>query len=218
MKHRVALSFGLYFVAACLLIWAVFMSWQYWQSKSTGDLTPPEEIVTISTETPSERTPPSIEEPQTYTVAADAPRALEIASIDVSGFIQQVGVDQFGHIAVPTNVHFAGWYIKSALPGHAGVTIIDGHVGGRFGGAIFSKLAILAPGEEVRLQKGDLSWLTYRIEKQMSISPGDTKSLYEHQTDSLSELHLITCDGVYSADTKTYDKRSLVIARLIDPS
>jgi len=217
MKHRAALSFGLYFTATCLLLWAGFMSWQYWQSTSTGDVTPLPETVIISTETPSERTPPPIEKAQAYTVAAEKPRAIEIASIGVSGFIQQVGVDQFGQIAVPTNVHFAGWYVKSALPGQAGVTIIDGHVGGRFGGAIFSKLATLSPGDEVRLQKGDLSWLTYRVEKNMSISPEDTKSLYEHQTDSPSELHLITCDGVYNSDSKTYDKRSLVIAEPVNP-
>lgn len=206
----------LYGSALCLLCIAGVMAWQYWAATTTGDVVPPSKTVTTSTETPSERTPPAIENADNYTVAANAPRALKIASLAIASFIQPVGTDQYGQIAVPSNVHFAGWYVDSSPPGTKGVTVIDGHVGGRYGGAVFSKLPEIKVGDTVLLQKGDLSWLTYQVERNVSVTPDDNAALFTHSTNSENELHLITCTGVYIPAKKSYDQRSLIIARQID--
>lgn len=216
MKHQKVISFILYIAAAGLLFYAGFLSWQYWKATSTGDLFPTAGVVTYSTDHPSERIPSRVDSDEVYTVDHDQPRVLSIPAIGVSSYVQQVGIDQYGHIAVPTNVHFTGWFVESAAPGQPGVTLIDGHVGGRYGGAVFSSLSKLAIGEEIRLQKGDLSWLTYRVETVFVADPGDTAAIYKQYTDAHSELHLITCDGVYIPASRSYDARLVVIAGLID--
>lgn len=204
-----------YVVVAFLLAIAAYMGWGYWQAHTTGDTLPTPVPVTTSTDTPSEQQPPSTTAaPKTYTVAPNTPRALRIPSIGVDSFVQHVGIDQYGQIAVPTNIHFTGWYTKSALPGEPGVTIIDGHLGGRYTKAVFAELARLDSGDTVQVQKGDLSWVNYVVTQRRAIQPTDSASLYAQYTSEQHELHLITCYGTYLPDQKTYDQRVVVVAVL----
>lgn len=204
-----------YAIVAGLLGWAAYLSWGWWQAYHTGDALPPAQPITYTTDTPSERHTPPINDSR-YRVAADQPRAIDIPAIHTSGFIQPVGIDRQNHMAVPTNVNFAGWYTKSALPGNPGLTIMNGHVIGQYGSAIFRNLKNLHTGDIVRIQLGNLTWLRYRVTNKISFDANNNEPLFRKSNSVASELHLVTCSGTHDKINHTYNKRLLVTAVLLD--
>lgn len=169
--------------------------------------------VTYSTEAPSETEP--VEACEQYVVPSNQPRMIEAASIGLKGCIQRVGVDQHNAIAVPDNIYLAGWYTKSPTPGELGVSIIDGHVLGRYNDAIFAELHKLQAGDIVRIQFGDLSWREFQV---MSTASYTVEEVMPHllQQHTERQLNLITCSGTYNRQADTYDRRLVVRTSLIN--
>lgn len=168
--------------------------------------------ITHSTDTPSE-TPPD-EACERYSVAIDQPRMIEAPSIGMRGCIQRVGVDQHGAIAVPDNIHLAGWYTESALPGDYGLSILDGHVLGRYTDAIFAYLHTLKAGDILRVQYGDLSWKEFQV---TSVDAYTVDEVMPHLLEQVADrqLNLITCAGSYDAQERTYNERLVVRSALV---
>lgn len=173
------------------------------------------ELITESVAEPSESLPE--EACRDYKVAADMPRRIIIPSLNISGCIQRVGIDQENNIAVPTNIHLAGWYADSAIPGESGVSIVAGHVLGRYLDAIFAKLNQLPVGEIIEIEMGDLSIRRFEVK---SIDNYDLASADKEifaSTDGIEkQLNLITCSGEYDDQERTYKDRLLVRAQLLE--
>lgn len=201
-------------LAGVLIIFGVMGLLRRYQATHNPAPTIPTQTVTYSTDKPDE-TPPG-KACDTYKVAATEPRMIDLPSIGTSGCVQKVGLDQHNAIAAPTNIHVAGWYTRSMLPGQKGVSVIDGHLSGRYGPAIFANLEKLKPDDIVRVQFGDESWKEFAVISVDSY-PVDTvmTKLFEPSADSKNQLNLITCDGAYDAGTKTYDKRVVVRTTLL---
>lgn len=189
--------------------------WGLWQRYSaTHAPTPiiPTEVVTHSTNEPEE-TPPACDD--SYKVPANEPRKIEIPSIGVSGCIQKVGVDEKNAIAVPTNIHVAGWYINSPLPGEKGVSVIDGHVLGQYDDAIFAKLKDINAGDTIRIEFGDGSKKEFLVEDSHSYPVDEVMSHLFSPLEAVdNQLTLITCGGTFDRAAQTYDERIIVRAAL----
>lgn len=185
-------------------------SW-YEATHGASDPPNPSTVVSYSTEKPSE-TKPNGE----YIVAADQPRSIKIPKIGSEGFIQKVGTDQDKRIAVPTNIHFAGWYQNSVKPGDKGLSIIDGHVGGRYSSAIFSKLSSINNGDEIRIEYGNGSIRLFKvIDKQSLALDKSADFLFQKRKYVDNQLNLVTCDGTYDKKAKTFDNRLIIVAKRI---
>lgn len=184
----------------------------YLQRTAVGkDYPDPDQILTHSTERPSERRPAGASD--SYDVPADQPRLIRLPFIEAEGYVQQVGIDQTGAIAVPSNIHFAGWYVHGAKPGEEGLSIIDGHVGGRYNTGIFARIGELVPGVTFQIQMGDLSWHEFRVLEVTEYSTENaTDALFTRTETVESELKLITCSGMFDGRNQTYDKRTIVTA------
>ena len=215
MRAALAIRALIYAVAASLLIYAAYLGAGYLLAHHSGDSVPSDVTVTSSSPAPSERPTPSPSSPRTYHVSADQPRAIDIPAITVSGFIQRVDEDKNGHMATPTNISFAGWYVKSALPGQTGVSIINGHVSGRYSDGIFKNLQQLHQGDVIRIQMGDLSWLAYRVTDTTVYKASNKTVLLRPRTGAISELHLVTCGGRYNKVNQSYNERVLISAVLL---
>jgi LPXTG-site transpeptidase (sortase) family protein len=167
----------------------------------------PYDIVTHSTEKPSEK------EVKEYVVPPDMPRELNLKSIDKRGYIQPVGVDQHGNIAVPSNVLMAGWYVNSAKPGDKGLSIITGHRDGVMKKGVFRYLGDLKEGDLFEIEYGDGSIRNFKVLEIRVASIEDTYDImYEKKENVESQLNLITCSGDYDKEAETYDKRTTVIS------
>jgi len=144
-------------------------------------------------------------------VPADQPREIILPSISAQGFIQKVGIDQNNQMAVPNSIYLAGWYINSVKPGEPGLSIIDGHVLGRYNDAIFKDLINLKPGSTFSIIYGDNSEKLFVVKEVKLLLVNDTAVyLNEKDPNIKSQLNLITCGGTFDSNSQTYDKRVVV--------
>lgn len=180
------------------------------QPFDAGTLT---KTVTVSTPSPSEN---KVSIHDTYTVAAYHPKILRIPQIGVEHLIQKVDVDQHNDIAAPVNVHVAGWYVKSAIPGTPGVSIIDGHVAGRYASGVFKDLHKLKPGDEFSIEFGNGASKRFAVLsiREVTATEADT-ALFNKDPAVESQLTLITCSGAYDTQSATYKNRTIVYSTLL---
>jgi Sortase domain len=171
-------------------------------------------IVNESTKEPGE-TPIPVKDNE-YLVPADQPRAIHIANLNIVSYIQKVGIDKEKRIAVPTNIHVAGWFTGSVKPGDPGLSIIDGHYGGRYSNGIFYDLHTLEPGNTFSVEFGDKSKRGFIVKTVVEVSKEQAQEiLYKRDNSIVSQLNLITCGGEYDNQARTYNDRVIVVAESV---
>jgi sortase (surface protein transpeptidase) len=157
---------------------------------------------------------PSESQPTEFYVPPDLPKYITIPSIGVRGYIQSVGIDKKGLIAVPTNVHIAGWYINSAKPGEVGLSIIDGHRDGTTMGGIFRKLENLSKGHQISIEYGDGRKRNFEVFDLKQLSIKDSYDFMYSRIGGVDvQLNLVTCGGKWSKEIDTYEDRIIVRAK-----
>ncbi len=149
-----------------------------------------------------------------YKVAADKPRKITAKNNLIQGFIQQVGLKN-EQVDVPTNINVAGWYNQSEAVGSVGLSIIDGHVSGKYSDGVFKNLKKLRVGDTIEIEMGDHSIKTFSV-KSVTQVPEDKASakLFEKDPTIKSQLNIITCGGTFDRASQTYADRIIVKASL----
>jgi len=213
-KHHLLIISSICVVGIALLAFAGFGVYDYYHTTHSGESFPSSE--TVSRDVPvSERTI-SVDDSEGYTVSANQPRVIEIPSLHVKGYVQRVGVAADGAMATPSNINFAGWYVRNPAPGESGVSIINGHAGGRYTDGIFKHIGQLKAGDTLTLQMGDLSWRNFEVISSKIYPVADAgTALFKDDPSIDQELHLITCDGDFNDASQTYDARAIVVAKFI---
>jgi len=152
------------------------------------------------------------------TAAPNEPSYISLPTIGAAGYIQKVGIDQYGQMAAPNNVHLAGWYVNSLLPGQAGLSIIDGHVdGSTHHQGIFGQLSKLQPSNVFTVTFGNGSHKSFAVKSVQLVDAANVPSiLFAHDPAITNQLNLITCGGDYDGVSHTYDKRTIIISALLD--
>jgi sortase (surface protein transpeptidase) len=197
----------------CLVV-ASLGVWDYIHTTSPGSSAPSTETLTKTTETPDEKNPGPVAEE--YSVPNDQPRAIRIPTLNIDAYVQRVGVDAASNrMVAPDNIYFTGWYVGSVAPGEAGVSIINGHAGGRYEQGVFRRIVGLKTDDSISVQMGDHRWREFKVKSATSYSTADAAAtLFADDPSIERELHLITCDGVFDERSRTYDKRFIVTASL----
>jgi LPXTG-site transpeptidase (sortase) family protein len=172
------------------------------------------EVITQSTDAPDEKKP---DDGYKWRGAPNDPKYIKLPTIGAEGFIQNVGVDQNKQIAVPGNIHIAGWFVDSIRPGNTGLSIIDGHVDGKRNDGIFKRLADLKQNDEYTVEMGDGSLRRYRVKKVISVDTKDAaNTLFSQEPNIRSQLNLITCGGNFDQQSQQYDMRVIAVSELLD--
>lgn len=170
--------------------------------------------ITFSTDNPSEEKP---KDDYRWSGKPDEPKHIRLNTIQAEGYIQNVGVDQNKQVAVPNNIHVAGWFKDSVRPGEKGLSIIDGHVDGRTSAGIFKQLSNLKQGDEFTVELGNGNIKTYRVKKVLTIDTNAAANeLFSQDPQIESQLNLITCGGTFDKRSKQYDKRVIAVSELIN--
>lgn len=191
-----------------------FGSWEFsqrYEATHNPTYTNPAEVVTHSTDKPDEA---PLESCENFRTNGSDPAKIYLPSLNETGCIQKVGIDQHGAVAVPSNVHLAGWFVNSKLPGESGVSLIDGHVSGRYSDAIFKNLVELKPGDKYSIEFGDSSTKQFEVVSTdlLSIEETTKRMLVQH-VGIEQQLNLITCGGNFDKQSQQYDKRVLIISK-----
>lgn len=183
------------------------------QSSSNPSKGDQPDIVTHSTDQPDEQKPGP---DYNWVGASNDPKKIIIPSVGIDGFVQKVGVDQNNQIAVPNNVHMAGWFIDSVRPGEKGLSIIDAHLDGRINAeALFSTLPSVKQNDAITVEFGDGSQKVFIVSEMHEVGLNEASSvLFSQNPTATNQLNLITCVGTYDKAANTYDKRFIVYAQL----
>lgn len=182
-----------------------------WNKVQHGGVPSGHTVATVSTDQPSEQRPPD-----SYSVPPDKPLSIQLPTIKAEGFIQQVGVDKDNQMVVPNNVHMAGWYTKSVLPGTNGLSILDGHVHGLYAKGIFYDIGKLKTNDKFTVTFGDKSVKNFRVKKVQTVTVKEADTvLYVRDVSIAKQLNLITCGGKFNKVDKTYDARVIVVAEAL---
>jgi LPXTG-site transpeptidase (sortase) family protein len=140
---------------------------------------------------------------------------LYIPKIEVDAPITPLGKDKNGNMAAPSAPEQVAWYKLGYPPGENGNAVLAGHLDWYTGApAVFSKLAKLKVGDDINIdyQAKTMHFKvievnTYGLEDfpmQKVFGPADRPI-----------LNLITCSGSYDKQSKLYDKRLVVSAKLL---
>ncbi len=176
----------------------------------SGPTVPPTTTVTTDDE-PSEKRVGTVSD--SYTVAADRPRSLRISRLGIHAYIQPVGVTKDNAMATPSNIGFVGWYDRGAVPGTDGVSILNGHVSGRYADGVFKRLHELTAGDDIQVEMGNKTSRSFTVRSVRSYKTADAAGpLYQASGTSGRELHLITCGGTFDKASDTYRERLIVVA------
>jgi len=198
-------------IIGVLIVAAVTIGILYAYFSSTSK-TQGEPVITFSTDRPDESKQNA--DAYTWRGADNEPKRIIIPSIDVRGIVQAVGVDQNREVAVPDNVHLAGWFVDSVRPGEKGLSIIVGHVSGRQNDGIFSRLESLAVGDFFSVELGSGEEIAYEVIDAKAVPLAEAASVMFSQDPRVaSQLNLVTCIGQYLYDQQTYEDRLVVMAQ-----
>jgi LPXTG-site transpeptidase (sortase) family protein len=166
--------------------------------------------ITVSTDHPAEEPISAYHS----TAVGSEPKVLRLPTIQAEGYVQKVGVDQHRQVAVPTNIHLAGWFADMPVPGDPGLSIIDGHLDGRRQPGIFAHLDRLKPGDRFEVELASGAVRRFRVKTVQSLPTAQAAALLFSQTPGLDrQLNLITCGGTYRG-AAGYDRRIIVTAQL----
>jgi sortase A len=197
-------------IAAAAVVVMLALGWYHQRATHAVPKIP---VVSYSTTTPSEDKPGK---GYTWRGGLNDPKVIRLPTIRTEGFIQNVGVDQNKQVAVPNNIHFAGWFSNSVRPGQLGLSLIDGHVDGRVGAGIFKNLAGLKAGDKYTVEMGDGSIKQYQVKNVVTVDTKDAANILFSQDPRIkNQLNLITCGGNFSTQSGQYNKRVIVASELI---
>lgn len=171
----------------------------------------PASVVTFSTDTPEEKLPAEVG--YSWKGQKDDPKRIIIPTLNVDSFVQNVGIDQNQQIAVPNNIHIAGWFVDSVRPGSSGLSIIDGHVNGVSSDeGVFKRLNELTTGDTVQIVMGDDTVINFVVKSNQEIATSDSATILFSQDPTIqSQLNLITCTGNFDRTARQYDKRQITV-------
>lgn len=170
-------------------------------------------VITYSTDQPDEN-PPGKD--FVWKGAANDPKYIDLPTIKGGGYLQNVGVDQKKAVAVPNNIHMAGWFVDTVRPGEMGNSVIDGHVNGRVNAGIFKNLAKLKKGDKFTIEFGDSSKKSFEVEEIVTVKTADAASvLFSQKPGITKQVSLITCGGTFDKKIQQYDQRVIAITKAL---
>lgn len=145
---------------------------------------------------------------------ADEPRYIFIPEIGVKAMVKPTWQTKDGAIGTPTNIYDTSWYVHSAKPGRPGATFIDGHVSSVTSPGVFYELKDLGSNDEIQIEKGDGTMVTYRVVKKVfyAYDSVDMKQALAPVNPNKSSLTLMTCAGDVIPHTNVFSQRVAIFA------
>lgn len=141
------------------------------------------------------------------------PMRLKIPRIDVDSAIEHVGLTPDGAMDIPKSPLNVGWFQIGAPPGENGSAVIAGHYGWKNGRvAAFDSLYALRTGDKIYVED-DRGFITiFAVRESRRYDPNADASTVFGSDDGAPHLNLITCEGVWNADQKSYSGRLVVFS------
>jgi LPXTG-site transpeptidase (sortase) family protein len=152
----------------------------------------------------------------TTSVSSLTPIRLQVPALGIDAKVESVGKKSDGSMGTPSTWQNVAWYDLGPKPGEPGNAVIDGHVDNALTTAgVFQHLSQIGLGDVVEVSDAEGHQLRYSVSaiNEYAVNGAPTGSIFA--TSGPSQLVLITCDGNWDASLHEFDKRLVVVARLI---
>ncbi len=147
---------------------------------------------------------------------AAVPVRLRVPVIEVDSALVRLGVDDAGALVPPSDFARAGWFAGGPAPGETGPAVIAGHVDSSEGPAVFFRLAHLAPGDEVLVDRADGTTARFTVTAVDRYAKAEFPTERVYGPTPRAELRLITCGGEFDPEVGSYRDNVVVSAVLAD--
>ncbi|HEY4501540.1 MAG TPA: class F sortase [Candidatus Paceibacterota bacterium] len=150
---------------------------------------------------------------QASSSAALVPTRLKVPSLGIDAQVEEIGHKADGSMGTPKDFMHAGWWSEGSRPGEAGSAVFDGHVNNALTRAgVFEHLSQISKGDYITVSDAAGKTLVYTVsEVALYDTDASTASLFSKT--GPSRLVLITCEGEWLEDERSYDKRLVVVAK-----
>jgi sortase (surface protein transpeptidase) len=145
---------------------------------------------------------------------AAVPVRLRVPVIEVDSALVRLGVDDAGALVPPSDFARAGWFAGGPAPGETGPAVIAGHVDSSEGPAVFFRLADLAPGDEVLVDRADGTTARFTVTAVDRYAKAEFPTEQVYGPTPRAELRLITCGGEFDPEVGSYRDNVVVSAVL----
>ena len=161
-------------------------------------------------------TPPPV--PTATPEAAELPVRLKIdtRAVKVDAAVEYVGHTENGDMGVPKAWENVAWFELGTRPGQPGNAVIAGHLDSKTGPAVFWRLGELKPGEVVSVVNDQGETTRFEVKKTAVYETEEAPLEEVFGPSDAARLNLITCDGAFDRETRTYDHRLVVYTEKID--
>ncbi|HVV38995.1 MAG TPA: class F sortase [Candidatus Paceibacterota bacterium] len=153
----------------------------------------------------------------TQTVAVPIiPARITIPALGVDAGVESVGKKVDGSMGTPSKWNTVAWYKPGSKPGGQGNAVFAGHVNNALTTAgVFEHLSQIKIGNRIEVSDAAGQKLVYEVSEinQYSVNGAPTGAIFS--TEGSSQIVLITCDGNWDASAHEFDKRLVVVARLL---
>lgn len=162
-------------------------------------------------------TRPTIGDVTNYKVAADQPKIIQIAKLNVYSRVMTMNVNAKNELQTPSNIFDAGWYNGSAKPGDLpgnGATLINGYVTGPTLPGVFANAKKLVAGDVIQIIRGDNKIYTYTVVKTQNFNASslDIGTALTSAQAGKAALNLITTSGKADTPKDNNKERTVVFA------
>lgn len=147
-----------------------------------------------------------------HSMGDDEPKILRIPKLGVEARIRRVGVSLSGEPVAPSNIFDVGWFEASGKPGQPGAVLLNGNVVGPTRAGVFATVHELVSGDQIVLERGDGTLLTYKVTKTQEYNQLDMSAATNPIDLSKQGLNLMTTVNKYSALGAQSEKRVIVFA------
>lgn len=143
------------------------------------------------------------------------PMRLKIPAINVDAAVIYVGLTADGSVDVPKGPSEVAWYQLGTRPGQKGSAVITGHFGPWRDGShsVFDNLHTLKTGDKIYLEDDQGKEIVFVVKESRIYQPDDSPEEVFNKNDGIY-LNLITCQGDWLKNQKTYTQRLVVFTEL----
>jgi len=146
-------------------------------------------------------------------VGPGLPTLLKIPEINVNSLIEHVGLVNGKAMGVPEKQENVAWFTSSQRPGENGNAVIAGHYGWKNKrSSAFDNLYKLRKGDRIFVEDEFAETTTFIVREIRRYSPDADATAVFSSDDGNSHLNLITCEGNWEEDSKSYSRRLVVFA------
>jgi len=155
---------------------------------------------------------------QGTTSVAIIPATIRIPAINVEAAVEHVGKKADGSMDTPKALANVAWYAPGVKPGEEGNAVFAGHVNNALGlPGVFKELSKIKKGDTVEVEGEGGERLTYAVEEINEYLLLNAPLAEIFANSGPYSLVLVTCQGSWDSSARTYDKRLVVVARLVNP-